>query len=95
MSTTLTVELTEEVKATLGKAAREEGVSENVFVARALQDYLFLRRFRKLSERMIAESGTSYTDEEVFGIVSKRSASVHPTSFECCVIRRGAASPQH
>ena len=70
MNATLTVELPEEVKTTLGKAAREEGVSENAFVARALQDYLFLRRFRKLRERMIAESEKSYTDEEVFEIVS-------------------------
>ena len=70
MNATLTVELPEEVKATLGKAAREEGVSENVFAVRALQDYLFLRRFKKLSERMIAESEKTYTDEDVFEIVS-------------------------
>ena len=70
MNATLTVELPEEVKTTLGKAVCEEGISENAFAVRALQDYLFLRRFRKLSERMIAESETSYTDEEVFEIVS-------------------------
>ena len=70
MNATLTVELPEEVKATLGKAALEEGVSENAFAVRALQDYLFLRPFRKLRERMIAESDKSYTDEEIFEIVS-------------------------
>ncbi len=70
MNATLTVELSEEVKATLDKAALEEGISENAFAVRALQDYLFLRRFRKLRERMMAESGKSYTDEEVFETVS-------------------------
>ncbi len=42
MNATLTVELPEEVKATLGKAAREEGISENAFAARALQEKSFL-----------------------------------------------------
>lgn len=70
MNATLTVELPDDVKATLGKAAREEGVSESVFAVRALQDYLFLRRFRKLRERLIAESERVYTDEEVFELVS-------------------------
>ena len=69
MSTILTVELLEDVKATLGKAAREDGVSEKVFAVRALQDYLFLRRFRKLKTQMISESEKSYTDEDVFAIV--------------------------
>lgn len=70
MNAVLTVELPEEVKAMLGKAACEESISENTFAARALQDYLFLRRFRKLGERMMAESEKSYTDEEIFEIVS-------------------------
>lgn len=65
MSATLTIDLPEEVRKTLGKAAREQGVSENAFAARALKDYLFLQRFRTLRERMAAESEKSYTDEEV------------------------------
>ena len=70
MSATLTVELPEDIKSTLGKAAREDGVSEKVFAVRALQDYLFLRRFRKLRTEMIAESTKSYSDEDVFDLVS-------------------------
>lgn len=70
MSATLTIDLPEEVRKTLGKAAREQGVSENAYAARALQDYLFLKRFRTLRERMIAESDKSYTDEEIFKLVS-------------------------
>ena len=70
MSATLTVELPEDVKATLGKAAREDGVSEKVLAVRALQDYLFLRRFRKLHTQMVSESEKTYTDEDVFDLVS-------------------------
>ena len=70
MSATLTVKLPEDVKATLGKAAREDGVSEKVLAVRALQDYLFLRRFRKLRTQMVSESEKTYTDEEVFDLVS-------------------------
>ena len=70
MSTTLTIELPEDVKSTLGKAAREDGVSEKVFAVRALQDYLFLRRFRKLRTDMVSSAEKQYTDEEVFDLVS-------------------------
>lgn len=70
MNATLTLELNSEVKAGLGRAAREEGVSEPAFAAKALEDYLFIRRFRTLRERMIAESDKSYTDEEIFDLVS-------------------------
>ena len=70
MSAVLTIDITDEVKETLGKAAREDGVSENAFAARALQDYLFLRRFRTLREQMLAESDKSYTDEQIYELVS-------------------------
>ena len=70
MNATLTIELPVETKATLDNAAREEGVSENDFAAKALRDYLFLRSFRKLSDRMITESKRSFTDEDVFELVS-------------------------
>jgi len=66
MSATLIIDLPDEVRTTLGKAAREQGVSENAFAARALKDYLFLQRFRTLRERMIAESDNSYLDQGVF-----------------------------
>lgn len=70
MSATLTIDLPEDVRKTLGKAASEQGISESAFAARALQDYLFLKRFRTLRERMIAESDKSYTDEDIFDLVS-------------------------
>jgi len=66
----ITVELPDDVRATLDKAAREEGLSESTFTVRALKDYLFLRRFRQLRTKMQADSAKPYTDEEVFEIVS-------------------------
>lgn len=70
MNATLTLELPSDVKTELGEAARAEGVTEPVYAAKALKDYLFLRRFRTLRERMIAESDKSYTDAEVFELES-------------------------
>lgn len=66
MNATITIELPAETKTTLNSAAKEEGISENDYAAKALRDYLFLRSFRKLSDRMIAESERSYCDEEIF-----------------------------
>jgi len=48
MSATLTLDLPKEIRDSLDKAAVEEGVSETTLAERALKDYLFLRRFRKL-----------------------------------------------
>jgi metal-responsive CopG/Arc/MetJ family transcriptional regulator len=70
MSASITIELPEETKAALDEAVREEGVSTNNFVAAALKDYLFIRRFRSLRERMIAESTEAYTDQNVFDRIS-------------------------
>mgnify|MGYP003462974353 CR=1 FL=1 len=54
----------------LGNAAREEGVSRDTFAAEALEKYLFIKKFRALREQLISESARSYTDEEVFELVS-------------------------
>ena len=70
MSATLTIDVPKDIKDILGKAAREEGVSEAILAERALRDYLFLRRLRKLSQKMAAESERVYTDEEIFELVS-------------------------
>jgi predicted transcriptional regulator len=70
MSTTMTVNITDDVRKTIENAAREEGISESEFAARALKDYVFLRQFRNLRERIASESDRTYTDEEVFELVS-------------------------
>jgi len=70
MSETLSIDLSEETKAALDDATREEGLSTNELVDLAIKDYLFIRRFRNLRERMIAEASETYTDQDVFDRVS-------------------------
>ena len=70
MATGLIIELPADVQEELVAAANEEGMSEEVYAGKALKDYLFLRRFRSLREKMTADASRAYTDEDVFGIVS-------------------------
>lgn len=70
MSTTIVVDLKEETRAALDEAAREEGLSQTELIDKALQDYLFIRRFRSLRERMMSQSATPFSDQEVFDLIS-------------------------
>jgi hypothetical protein len=70
MKGTLTIDLPEEVESALEEATREEGLSPNDLVKKALADYLFVRKFRLLRERMMAESQDTYTDQDVFDLIS-------------------------
>lgn len=70
MSETIVVNLPEETKAALDDAVREEGASRSELIDSALKDYLFIRRFRSLRERMMAQTPETCTDEEVFDRVS-------------------------
>jgi metal-responsive CopG/Arc/MetJ family transcriptional regulator len=70
MSQTITIDLPEETKAALDDAVREDGVSQEELVEKALRDYLFIRRFKNLRERMMAQSPEPYTDQDVFDQVS-------------------------
>jgi metal-responsive CopG/Arc/MetJ family transcriptional regulator len=64
----VTVTLPPEVKAALDEATREEGVSPDEMIGRAVKHYLFLRRLRSLRERMVphAQAQGIYTDQDVF-----------------------------
>ncbi len=70
MSTTIRVDLPEETKAALDDAVREEGMSEGELIEKALKDYLFVRQFRNLRERMMSQVGKTLTDQDVFDLVS-------------------------
>jgi metal-responsive CopG/Arc/MetJ family transcriptional regulator len=70
MSETIIIKLPEQTKAALDAAILEEGVSQNEIIERALKDYLFIRRFRNLRERMMAQAPETYTDQDVFDRVS-------------------------
>jgi predicted transcriptional regulator len=69
MSQMITISLPDETRTALDDAANEEGLSENALVEKALSDYLFIRRFRNLRERLMSQ-GKDLTDQDVFDFVS-------------------------
>ena len=70
MSETVVIDLPEETKAALDAVIQEEGISQNELIERALKDYLFIRRFRNLRERLMAQATETYTDQDIFDRVS-------------------------
>ncbi len=70
MSETITLILPEEIKLALQEATREEKLSKNELIERAISDYLFVRKFRILRERMIKTEQKQYTDQDIFDLVS-------------------------
>ncbi|MDX6445400.1 MAG: hypothetical protein DMF72_17930 [Acidobacteria bacterium] len=69
MSQMITISLPDETRTALDDAANEEGLSENALVEKALSDYLFIRRFRNLRERLMSQ-GKDLNDQDVFDLVS-------------------------
>ena len=69
MSQMITISLPDETRTALDDAANEEGLSENALVEKAVSDYLFIRRFRNLRERLMSQ-GNDLTDQDVFDLVS-------------------------
>ncbi|KAA0230948.1 hypothetical protein EDS67_04365 [candidate division KSB1 bacterium] len=72
MLETITVTLPADLEPAFNDAIKEEGISPNEFVSVAVKEYLFLRRFRLLRERMVmqAQAQGIYTDQDVFKRVS-------------------------
>ncbi len=70
MSRTIVIDLPEETGTALDSAVREEGMSQNELIEKALKDYLFIRRFRSLREQMMAQAPEDYTDQDIFDQVS-------------------------
>ena len=70
MKGTVTIDLPEEVESALEEATREEGLSPTELINKALADYLFIRKFKLLRERMMAESKEPYSDQDIFDLIS-------------------------
>jgi len=72
MRETVTISLPQAVRRELDKVAKEEGVSRSDLLRQSLEDFLFVRRFRRLRQRMMAAAQAKgiYTDEDVFTRVS-------------------------
>ena len=69
MSQTITISLPDDTRSALDDAATEDGLSESALIEKALSDYLFIRRFRSLRERMMSE-GKTLPDQDVFDLIS-------------------------
>lgn len=72
MSNSIVLELPDRVQVALNEATREDGRSVDELITAALEDYLFIRRFRRLRERMLAQAQAAYTDEDIFEQVSSK-----------------------
>ena len=70
MNEAITVTLPEEIRLALQEATHEEKLSENELIEKALSDYLFVRKFRILRERMMKTAQKEYTDQDIFDLVS-------------------------
>ncbi len=72
MKQTLTITLSKEVKSELEQIAIDEGLTRSEVVRNALQDYLFIKRFRTLRNKMIAKAEAQgiFKDEDVFAKIS-------------------------
>ena len=72
MRATLTVSLPPALRKEMGRAAKDQGVSESEFVRRAVQQQLWADAFEKSRRALVPKARAKgiYTDEDVFKIVS-------------------------
>jgi metal-responsive CopG/Arc/MetJ family transcriptional regulator len=66
----IVLELPDRIQVALEEAVREEGQSPSEVVTAALEDYLFIRKFRRLRARMLVQATEKYTDDDIFEQVS-------------------------
>ena len=72
MRETVTISLPQAVRRELDRIAKEDGISRSDVLRQSLEDFLFVRRFRRLRQFFINDTATTeiYTDEDVFTRVS-------------------------
>ena len=70
MKGAITISLPEDIESALQEATREEGISQDELIKKAVADYLFARKFKLLRERLMAETEKPYTDQDVFNLIS-------------------------
>jgi metal-responsive CopG/Arc/MetJ family transcriptional regulator len=72
MRESISISLPEDLKDELDRVTRADGVSRSDVVREAVREYLFVRQFRVLRQRLVpyAEAQGIYTDEDLFREVS-------------------------
>ena len=68
MKQNITVSLPEKISSDLGKIAKDEGLFKSQIVRNALQDYIFIKKFRTLRSKMMSKAQAQgvFTDDDVF-----------------------------
>ena len=70
MESVISITVPDEIKSSLDRLASEEGVAQDEIAAQALREYVFAKQFRSLRARLRAEASRTFTDDEVFELVS-------------------------
>ncbi len=72
MKLSVTISLPEKISSDLKKIAQDEGLSKSQIVRNALQDYIFIKRFRALRGKMMtkAQARGVFTDDDIFKKIS-------------------------
>ena len=73
MRNTVTISLPQGLRQNLDQISKEEGLSRSDIIRESLRDYLFIRRFRSLRQKMIQQTQDQekfFTDEKIFELVS-------------------------
>jgi metal-responsive CopG/Arc/MetJ family transcriptional regulator len=72
MQEVITLSLAADVKDSIEARSKIESISPNELIERAVREYLLVRRFRSLREKMlkIADQQGGYSDEDIFEMVS-------------------------
>jgi hypothetical protein len=72
MQEVITLSLATDVKDSIEARSKIESISPNELIERAVLEYLLVRRFRSLREKMLktADQQGGYSDEDIFEMVS-------------------------
>lgn len=72
MRESISISLPKDLRKELDRLTKAEGASRSDLVRAALREYIFIRRFRALRQRLMpyAEAQGLYTDEDIFRVVS-------------------------
>jgi metal-responsive CopG/Arc/MetJ family transcriptional regulator len=70
METPLTITLPPDLQTELDALIQAKGISSDELVIEAIEDYLFVRKFRSLRTLLIQKAQQGYTDEDIFEMVS-------------------------
>ena len=68
----MTISITEELEKEINQLVKEENNSKSELIRRAIKDYIYFKKLKKLRETMMLKTDAQkvYTDEDIFKIVS-------------------------